>query len=327
MPHTKEAAASTPPTGSLRSLAATYFALLQSWEFGQAHALAAQLPWRKLSSALQHLSQVEAMYHSGAVVEGRPARVALLRRIDAAAAEVEACLGHIAPATRSSLATMRDRYGNDSESPSPQRFQHLGTGRLVRGGGSGGSWRGGGTAADAMAPSPLFSHSFQVSPGLAHFAPEGAEGGAAGTGGRRSEASGDDGGDGLLGGVLRSVGEFLSGVAEQIVTCGDAASGGRGGPPKGLDNLLGQHGLLSSPAIPRFTPGGSRAEIDGRTSADGTAAEERVASLLREFLKLLILRRQVLFDYDYAHSNTIYTIVIINKKYYYFCYYNQCDTY
>eukprot|EP00967_Tisochrysis_lutea_P146376 scaffold276140_cov31-Tisochrysis_lutea.AAC.6 len=281
---------SVSPTGSLRSLAATYFALLQSWEFAQAMALASQLPWRKLSNALQHLAQAEALYHAGATIEGRSTRAALLRKLELAAAEVETCLANVAPAAaatgtlRGTLLAPREaspRSGSSESESSPSSKRH----RRQLSGGSGFSVG----AATSETVKSVSSYATSPLPGGSAFHSSllfGTSNGEA-----RDSASVAKG-KSMLGMLMRGVGQWFSELVERIVSCGDGGSG-RAGMPQGLEGLLGQHGLLSSPALPRFSPTSSANETEGRSSTD-SAPEARVANLLIEFLRLIGLRRQML---------------------------------
>jgi hypothetical protein len=288
MPGAYKEPASAFPTGSLRSLAATYFALLQSWEFGTAMALASHLRWRKLSSALQTLAQAEAAYHAGAVVEGRAARASLQRKLDAAAADVEACLLHIGPsatphstphsapratllASREAPAPHSDSSGSES-SHSPRQQSHRARQLSGGGGGSAGKRHGSGYSTSPQSS----SHPFH-SP-LLFDAKTGSGGGSAARQG---------------GAILIKVTDWLSSAFERFVTCGGGSTS-HAGMPSGLEHLLGQHGLLSSPVLPRFSPASCHAEIEPPADAP---PEARVAALLIEFLRLIGLRRQMLGVY------------------------------
>ncbi|EOD12427.1 hypothetical protein EMIHUDRAFT_213684 [Emiliania huxleyi CCMP1516] len=107
------------PDASYRSLTATFLALLECGFVAQAQALAGSLPWRRLSSALLAVLQVEVAHHAGgALEEGRSARIALERRIDVASAEIEACIAALVrtPASATLLAAAKSEVLRHGES-------------------------------------------------------------------------------------------------------------------------------------------------------------------------------------------------------------------
>ena len=120
------------PDASYRSLTATFLALLECGFVAQAQALAGSLPWRRLSSALLAVLQVEVAHHAGgALEEGRSARIALERRIDVASAEIEACIAALVrtPHTRRTRQKRLRRTREVSQPSFPdRRVEALATG-------------------------------------------------------------------------------------------------------------------------------------------------------------------------------------------------------
>lgn len=290
MPGACKEPASACPTGSLRSQVATYFALLQSWEFTTAESLTSHLEWKRLGNVLRDLAKAESVYHAGAVVDDRSIRTSLHQKLDTAANQLEAFLSHSGPsatphstphsAPRAKLLAAREaspRSGSsDSESSHSPRRRHVH--QPSAGSGSTGEPPRYGTG---FAASPLSSsHPLH---GPLPFDADGSGGGG------KSSARGG-------GALLLGLADWLSSAFERLVTCGGGRAA-QAGMTSGLEHLLGQHGLLSSPAIPRFSAGPSFAEPEPPGRGQAFASRDRVAPLLREFVRLIRLRRQMLHVY------------------------------
>ena len=250
------------PDASYRSLTATFLALLECGFVAQAQALAGSLPWRRLSSALLAVLQVEVAHHAGgALEEGRSARIALERRIDVASAEIEACIAALVRTPAS--ATVSVAPGREGVLPTPPT-------RLASS-----------ASEQRIADSPPPPSLPPPSPLLGWAAANGGGGG---------------GGGGFGAWVTQLLAAAKSEVlrhGESLVACGDVNL--RAVSPATLppDRLLSSHGLMPSPKLARLSS--CRSSEDGIDDARGRSEDgeswQRLVALLREVGRLLSLRR------------------------------------